>query len=86
MSLERKDVRFKLDPDIHADLADLCDVDGLDLAEFCERVITEAVRSRVHAATVLADRVARRGKTGSRREPDPAPGDSGRELPFSVRR
>lgn len=86
MSLERKDVRFKLDHDTHADLCDLCDVDGLDLAEFCERVVTEAVRSRVHAATVLAERVARRGKTGSVRESDPGPGETGRDLPFAVRR
>ena len=86
MSLERKDVRFKLDPDTHADLADLCDVDGLDLAEFCENVVADAVRSRVHAATVLAERVARRGKTGSSRERDPSPGDAGRELPFAARR
>ena len=85
MSIERKDVRFKLDPDVHADLVDLCDVDGVDLAEFCERVVREAVRSRVHAATVLADRVARRGKTGNARERDPAPGDAGRELPFAAR-
>jgi hypothetical protein len=86
MSLERKDVRFKLDPEVHADLADLCDVDGLDLAEFCERVVGEAVRSRVHAATVLAERVARRGKAGNFRERDPGPGESGRELPFAARR
>ena len=69
-----------------SDLADLCDVEGVDLGEFCERVIAEAVRAKVHAATVLADRVARRGKVGNPRERDPAPGEAGRELPFSGRR
>lgn len=86
MSLERKDVRFKLDHDAHADLCDLCDVEGADIGEFCERVIAEAVRAKVHAATVLADRVARRGKVGNLRERDPAPGEPGRELPFAGKR
>ena len=68
MSLERKDIRAKLDPDLHAALTILCEVDGLDIGEFVEAVVGRVVRDRVHAATVIADRTARLGITGNRRE------------------
>lgn len=68
MSLDRKDVRFKLDPNTHAGLAVLADVDQLDIAEWVERVVTQEVKRRVHAATVVAERAARLGISGSGRE------------------
>lgn len=74
MSLERKDIRAKLDPDLHAALTVLCEVDGLDIGEFVEAVVCRVIRDRVHAATVIADRTARLGITGNRRE---SPGMSG---------
>lgn len=75
MSLERKDIRAKLDPDMHAALHVLCDVDGCDMGEFIERELVRAIRDRCHDATVIAERVARlgiagkaSGKAGSARE------------------
>ena len=68
MGLERKDVRAKLDPDIHAALSVLCDVDQLDIGEFIERELVRVVKERVHAATVIAERTARLGISGKSRE------------------
>jgi hypothetical protein len=68
MALERKDVRAKLDPDMHAALAVLAEVDQLDIGEFIERELVRVVRDRVHAASVIADRTARLGITGISRE------------------
>ena len=78
MSLERKDVRAKLDPNTHAALVVLCEVDQCDIGEFIERVLDKVVRERVHAATLIADRTARFGITGNRRESQGTTG-SGRE-------
>lgn len=69
MSIERKDARTRLAADIHAQLCVLAEVDQIDIAEFIERAVNEAVLRRVHDATVIADRIARlgiSGKTGER--------------------
>ena len=71
MALERKDVRAKLDPEVHADLVDLCEVEGIDIGEFVEREIVAAVERRIHAATLIIERRTRRGISGIRREPAP---------------
>lgn len=68
MALERKDIRAKLDPDMHAALTVLCDVDGLDIGEFVERVLCREIADRVHAAKVVAERTARLGISGNGRE------------------
>lgn len=68
MSLDRKDLRLELDPDVHAGLDVLADVDGLQLAELAEQMIERAVRDRIHAATVIAERAKRLGMAGSGRE------------------
>lgn len=68
MALERKDIRAKLDPDMHAALAILCEVDALDIGEFVERELVRVIRERVHAATVIAQRTERLGISGSSRE------------------
>jgi hypothetical protein len=71
--LEKKDLRLKLHPDVHAGLTVLAEVDGSDLAEWAEAVLADAVRRRIHDATVVADRAARLGLSGNRREGTPAP-------------
>jgi len=76
MSLERKDIRAKLDPDAHAALQVLCEVDQLDIGEFIERELVRVIYERVHAATVIAERTARLGITGNRRESEGTPGKS----------
>ena len=68
MSLDRKDVRAKLDPDMHAALHILCEVDQVDLGEFVERELVRVILGRVHAATVIAERTARLGISGNARE------------------
>lgn len=78
MSLERKDIRAKLDPDMHAALVVLADVDKIDLSEFIEREIVRVIQERLHAASLIADAMARLGISGNRREP-PGKSGSGRE-------
>lgn len=68
MSLERKDVRLKLDPDMHEALSALCEAEACDLAEFAERELVRVIKQRVHAATVIVERLARSGKNGQNRE------------------
>lgn len=69
MSLERKDVRFKLHADMHEAMRACAEAeaDG-EIAQWCERIICRAVRERVHAATVIATQAARSGITGITRE------------------
>jgi len=68
VSLDRKDLRLKLHPDVHAGLDVLAEVGGLQLSELAEQIIEQAVRERIHAATVVADRAKRLGIAGSGRE------------------
>lgn len=68
MSLERKDLRLKLDPDVHSGLGLLAESDDVDLAEWAEAVLAREVRRRIHAATVIADKAQRLGIAGSARE------------------
>jgi hypothetical protein len=48
MSLERKDVRAKLDPEIHEALVKICERDGLDIGEYIEREVAAAVKAELH--------------------------------------
>lgn len=68
MALERKDIRAKLNPDMHEALSVLCDVDGCDLGEFIERELVRVIVKRCHAASVIAERTARLGISGNSRE------------------
>jgi len=78
MSLDRKDLRLRLHPDVHAGLDVLADVEGKQLSDLAEEIIAEWVRRRIHAATVVADRAARLGIAGNPRESSGFSG-SGRE-------
>lgn len=64
MALERKDVRFKLDAELHAQLKAICDLDDIDIGEYIESLVVPVVHKRVHDAMVLADRLHRVGITG----------------------
>lgn len=64
MSLDRKDVRAKLDADMHAALSILAEADDVDIGEFIERELLRVIRDRVHAASFIADRTASLGITG----------------------
>ena len=80
MSLERKDIRAKLDPDVHAQLRAICDIDGIDLGDFIEAALLPVINKIVHDAIALANRVQRPGKTGSARE---RPGVAGNAREFT---
>lgn len=68
MALERKDIRAKLDQDVHASLVVLAEVDGIDLCEFIERELLLVIRKRIHDAMVIAEHARRQGISGSARE------------------
>lgn len=76
MALERKDVRLKLDADVHTALKEICDVAGVDVGDFCESILVPEIRRRSHEAIELAERLARRGITGNFREFPGQPGSA----------
>ena len=78
MTLERKDVRFKLAPDLHQALAVLAECAQVDIGEFVELVVQREVVRRCMEASLISERTARLGITGIARESQGIPG-SGRE-------
>lgn len=68
MALDRKDVRFKVAPEMHQALAVLAEIAGVDIGEFVEAIVEREVVKRVHEASVIAERTARLGITGNNRE------------------
>ena len=68
MALERKDVRFKVAPDMHQALTVLAEIAQVDIGEFVELIVQREVIRRVHEASVIADRTSRLGITGINRE------------------
>lgn len=76
MSLELKDVRFKLNPADHAALSVLAEVADADIGEFVELIVTRELARRIHAAKVIAERTACWGTSGIGRE---KPGRAGRD-------
>jgi hypothetical protein len=68
MSLERKDVRAKLDPAWHGVLSVVSAADGKDIGEWVESVIVGELRRRVSEATVIASAVERLGISGNERD------------------
>lgn len=68
MALERKDIRAKLDPEMHSALKAMCDLEGVDMGEWIEAQLVPVIKKRIHDATVLAAEFQRLGITGSARE------------------
>lgn len=71
MSLERKDVRFKLDPSEHEALKVICDHDGRDVGEWVEQLVLQEIERRAavaREAIALAERLERLGISGKNRE------------------
>jgi len=66
--LDRKDIRAKLCPDLHAQLAVIAECDGKDIGVLIEEVMVAYIQRRVDEATVLAGRLGRLGITGNNRE------------------
>lgn len=68
MALDRKDIRAKLDPNMHRALSIICDADHMDICDWVEQLVVNEVRRRVHEAQSIAAEVADLGITGSQRE------------------
>jgi hypothetical protein len=68
MSLERKDIRSKVDANIHKALSIICDADHMDITDWVEQLIVLEVRRRVHEAQSIAAETESLGITGSQRE------------------
>jgi hypothetical protein len=66
--LERKDVRLKLDHDIHAAAKAIAETEGVEIAEWIETVITGVVVKRVHAASLVVEQLSASGSLGTFRD------------------
>lgn len=75
MSLERKDIRAKLDPDVHRALQVLARVQGVTDAELIEQILAPIIKRRVHEATVIAAEAALTGRAGNLWEEPGTAGD-----------
>jgi hypothetical protein len=58
VSLERQDVRCRLDADKHAALVAICNSRGVSQAEFVEALLIPEIDRIVHEATVVAQALA----------------------------
>jgi hypothetical protein len=68
MSLERKDVRAKLDGEPHAKLATICRRRGIEISEFVEAVVVAEVERIAHEAIGIADDLKKAGFSGTGRD------------------
>lgn len=68
MSLERKDIRAKLDPELHTALKIFADLDGVTEAQFIEDIVVPLLRRRIADAKVAAERLTSAGIFGNNRE------------------
>ena len=66
--LERKDVRLKLDHDIHAACKAIAETEGMEIAEWVETVISAVVIKRVHSANLVVERLTAAGSIGTFRD------------------
>lgn len=68
MSLERKDVRAKLDPELHTALKIFADLDGVTEAQFIEDIVVPVIRRRIADATVAVEKLTDAGLIGKNRD------------------
>jgi hypothetical protein len=72
--IERKDIRAKLDDDMHSALKAICEVDKIDVGVFIEQVLLPVIQKRVHDAILLAELLPGPGISGNSRESRATPG------------
>lgn len=65
MSIERKDLRLKLDADDHTGLQLLAEAEDTDMGAWAEALLKREIRRRVHAAMMLAKKAERLGIAGN---------------------
>jgi hypothetical protein len=77
MSLDRKDLRFKIAPEAHERLAAIADFHDKDIGEYAAFLLERTLLGEGHAISLLADRAARWGKSG---KPGDSPGFAGKPV------
>ena len=65
MSLERKDVRTKVDADVHEAMVRICRARGIEIAAFVESILVPEVKRIVHEANIICSASPLLGKSGS---------------------
>ncbi len=68
MSLEKKSIHVRLDPDVHARLAVLADAGEKDMAELAAMLLTRQVVGEFHVMSKAVERLNRLGLSGSKGE------------------
>ena len=68
MSLDRQDVRAKLDAELHEFLLAICDAKGITVGEFIENLLVPEIQRLVHEDTVIFERIERIPTPGKTRE------------------
>ena len=68
MSVDRPDVKVRLDPQYHRALKRICDFKGLTMGEWIEDVVVARLREIVHEASVIAESAPDLGISGNGRE------------------
>ena len=68
MSLDRPDVKFRLDPPYHRALKRICDAKGIGMNEWLEELVVTRLREIVHEASVIAESAPDLGISGNGRE------------------
>ncbi len=74
MSLDRKDIRAKLEPEWHEALVRICEREGIDIGVFVEREIERVLSERIHQSILDFQAIDGLGITGKLRE---KPGTAG---------
>jgi len=77
MALDRKDVRAKLDPDLHEVMKAIALSESMDDGEWIESVLVREIGKRMHGASVIHEAAQRVGRAGKIRE---NPGARGRVM------
>lgn len=68
MSEPLKSVHVRLPPEVHARLETMAQLDDKGIAEMCEALLSRDVMGSFHAVTVAADKYARLGLSGKKRD------------------
>jgi len=58
MALERRDGRFKMDPDAYEALAVIAEAADMEIGAFVEAELLEIIRKKVHEAMVIASKTS----------------------------
>lgn len=78
MSLDRQDIRARLDADKHERLLAICNATGTTVADFIEALVVPAVDGKVHEAILICRQLGLIPAAGINRE-EPRQGATGQE-------